>query len=54
MDDMRHMLYTLFGDTTDGIEDCNIRGLTETILGTAKIVKVLREQGNKRGELVQL
>jgi hypothetical protein len=40
----------LFGDTTDGIEDCNIRGLTETILGTAKIVKVLREQGNKRGE----
>jgi len=50
MDDMRHMLYTIFNDTTHEIEDCNIRGLTETILGMAKIVKILREQGKKRGE----
>ena len=50
MDDMRHMLFTLFDNTTHGIEDCWARALTETTLGMAKIVKVLRKPGKKRRE----
>jgi hypothetical protein len=50
MEDMQHMLFTLFDDTTKGIKDCGARELTETILGMAKIIKILRKQGKKRGE----
>jgi hypothetical protein len=49
MEDMQHMLFTLFDDTTHGIKDCGARELTETTLGMAKIVKILRD-GKKRGE----
>ena len=49
-DDTEHMLYAIFDDTTDGVEYCGARELTETTLGTAKIVKILREQGKRRGE----
>eukprot|EP00984_Skeletonema_dohrnii_P015300 scaffold6582_cov83-Skeletonema_dohrnii-CCMP3373.AAC.1 len=49
-EDIEHMLYTIFDDTTDGIEDCGAREITETTLGMAKIIKILRQQGNRRGE----
>ena len=51
-DDTEHMLYAIFDNTTDGVEykDCGMRELTETTLGMAKIVKILREEGVKRRE----
>eukprot|EP00984_Skeletonema_dohrnii_P016844 scaffold7545_cov79-Skeletonema_dohrnii-CCMP3373.AAC.2 len=49
-DDMEHMLYTIFDDTTDGIKRCDMRGLTETTLGMAKIAKTLRQQGKSKRE----
>ncbi len=49
-DEMEHMLYAIFDNTTDEIEYCGARELTETTLGMAKIVKILREQGVKRRE----
>eukprot|EP00985_Skeletonema_marinoi_P008055 scaffold3587_cov151-Skeletonema_marinoi.AAC.5 len=47
-EDMEHMLYTIFDDTTDGIGMCNMKELTETTLGMAKLVKILRQK--RRGE----
>eukprot|EP00984_Skeletonema_dohrnii_P003719 scaffold1283_cov79-Skeletonema_dohrnii-CCMP3373.AAC.4 len=47
-DDMEHMLYTIFDATTDGIGMCNMKALTETTLGMAKLVKILRQK--RRGE----
>ena len=49
-DDMEHMLHKIFNDTVNGIEDCGARELTETTLGMAKIVTILRQQGKRRGE----
>eukprot|EP00985_Skeletonema_marinoi_P026276 scaffold20270_cov125-Skeletonema_marinoi.AAC.2 len=49
-EDMEHMLYTIFYDTANGIGHCNVRELTETTLGMAKIVKTLRQHGKRRGE----
>jgi hypothetical protein len=40
-DDMEYMLYEIFDNTTDEIDDCGARELTETTLGMAKIVKIL-------------
>jgi hypothetical protein len=48
--DTRHMLQKIFDDTTNGIDHCSMRELTETILGIAKTVKILREQRKKREE----
>ena len=49
-DDMEHMLHAIFDNTTVGIEECDMRELTETTLGMAKIVKILSQQGSRRGE----
>eukprot|EP00984_Skeletonema_dohrnii_P019134 scaffold9083_cov74-Skeletonema_dohrnii-CCMP3373.AAC.2 len=49
-DDMEHMLYTIFDDTTNGIDYCGEREIAETTLGMAKIVKILRQQSKRRGE----
>mmetsp|Transcript_1826 Transcript_1826/g.3979 ORF Transcript_1826/g.3979 Transcript_1826/m.3979 type:complete len:785 (+) Transcript_1826:138-2492(+) len=49
-DDTRRMLYKIFDDTTNAIEDCDMRELTGTILGMAKIVTILRRQGKRKGE----
>eukprot|EP00577_Skeletonema_sp_RCC1716_P001169 CAMPEP_0113417726 /NCGR_PEP_ID=MMETSP0013_2-20120614/25807_1 /TAXON_ID=2843 ORGANISM="Skeletonema costatum, Strain 1716" /NCGR_SAMPLE_ID=MMETSP0013_2 /ASSEMBLY_ACC=CAM_ASM_000158 /LENGTH=552 /DNA_ID=CAMNT_0000304875 /DNA_START=663 /DNA_END=2317 /DNA_ORIENTATION=- /assembly_acc=CAM_ASM_000158 len=49
-EDMEYMLYTIFDDTANGIERCDMRGLTETTLGMAKIVKTLSQQSKRRGE----
>jgi len=50
-DDMEYMLYTIFDDTVNGIEDCGAREITETTLGMAKIVKILGQQSKRRGEV---
>ena len=49
-EDIKHMLYTIFDDTANGAEYCNMKELTETTLGMAKIVKTLRQQGKRREE----
>jgi len=49
-EDMKNMLRKIFDDTVNGTEQCNMRALTETILAMAKIVKILRQQGKRRGE----
>eukprot|EP00986_Skeletonema_menzelii_P018532 scaffold26655_cov153-Skeletonema_menzelii.AAC.2 len=49
-EDMRYMLCKIFDNTVDAIEDCNMRELTGTILGMAKIVSILHRQSKRRGE----
>ncbi len=49
IEDMELMLYTIFDDTTDGIESCGMKELTKTTLGMAKI-KMLPQPGKRRGE----
>ena len=49
-EDTEHMLYTIFDDTANVIGHCNAMELTETTLGMAKIVNILRQQGKRRGE----
>eukprot|EP00984_Skeletonema_dohrnii_P015302 scaffold6582_cov83-Skeletonema_dohrnii-CCMP3373.AAC.3 len=49
-EDMEYMLFTIFDDTANGIEYYNARDLTEITLGMAKIIKILRQQSNRRGE----
>ncbi|KAL7428052.1 hypothetical protein ACHAXM_001287, partial [Skeletonema potamos] len=49
-EDIRHMLHAIFNNNTNGMEDCGVRELTETTLGMAKIVNILRMQDKKRGE----
>ncbi len=46
--DMERMLKPTFDHTTDGIEECGMKELTETTLGMAKIVKILRQQGGQQ------
>ncbi|KAL7452536.1 hypothetical protein ACHAWC_004264 [Mediolabrus comicus] len=51
IDDMRLMIERLFDNTVDGIVDCRFREITETTLGMAKIVQILRKRaGGRRKE----
>jgi hypothetical protein len=50
IEDMRIMIETIFDDTTDGMIDCSFREITETTLGMAKIVQILRKRAGRRGE----
>ena len=49
-EDMEYMLFTIFDDTANKIEYYKARDLTEITLGMAKIIKILRQQSNRRGE----
>ena len=51
IEDMRLMMETIFDDTINGVVDCRFREITETTLGMAKIVQILRKRaGGRRGE----
>ena len=47
--DMRLMMETIFDNTIDGIKDSRFREITETTLGMAKIVQILRKRGRRSG-----
>jgi hypothetical protein len=51
IDEMRLMIGRIFDNTVDGIVDCRFREITETTLGMAKMVQILKKRaGGRRGE----